>query len=336
MADLTPGFNLAHWGPIPYPAASGTKNLLGFGGGSSSADAVNQTPNTDTVNVSDKLGYLPIVDSSGNPTSNQDVAAYQAQLGDLKSLLGRTQTGLDQGLQGLNGSYTSNLNQDKNQENQALQDYTDQRVATNKDKLGAYDAINSNANNGYRSLAQIIGRAAGAGSSAFQELLPDVVGKDISAKRTDANTTYASNLGNIDTAQKKTENSFQNILADLANQRNQQEQTLRTGVENQRQTLLQNEQQTAANLATAQGGNPVTAAAQYQPQIESSRNAVENFFNQFKPSITPQQAVVAAPDLTKYTVDRSNVNAASTPDPTDDSNPYAAILRKQLQDQGAF
>lgn len=38
MVDLTPGFNLSHWGPIPYIAATGTKTPLGFGSGSAASN----------------------------------------------------------------------------------------------------------------------------------------------------------------------------------------------------------------------------------------------------------------------------------------------------------
>jgi len=268
-------------------------------------------------------GYTPL-----------DLSSLDSQATDLNSLLGRTQTGLDQGLQGLSDSYNSNVTDQTNQHNQANQNYADNRVATNKDKLGAYDTINKNAGNGYRSLAQIIGRSAGTGSSAFQDLLPNVVGRDTSSQRQGANDTYASNLGNIDTAQKKTDQSFADILNNLQNQRQAQEQQLRTGVETQRQGIEGQLGQNAATRAAALGGdaNAVAAAqAPYQGQIDNSRNAVESFFNQFKPTLTAAQAPIAAPDLAAYKTDRSVVNAQQQGSP-DPSNPYSDILRKKLQE----
>lgn len=353
MVDFTPGFNLHSYagGGIPF---------VSLGNGSSGratdtgTDAGNKAANQYAADLLKKpatqvkANETPIPSSSGGAyggasstaaadanTIAQNNAYLDAQAANLNSLLGRTDTGLNQGLSQLNDSYTGNVNQQQSKQNQALQDYADNRVATNKDKLTAYDTINKNANNGYRSLAQIIGRASGSGSSAFQDLLPDVVGKDISGKRGEANQTYATNLGNIDTAQKKTEQNFAQVLQDLANQRAAQEQQLRTGVETQKQTLQSQLQQNAAQKAQNSGGGyAAVAAAQapYQSQIDNSRNAVENFFNQFRPTVTAQQAAIAAPDLTGYEVDRSNVNAqqAGAADPT---NPYADILRKKLQDQ---
>lgn len=350
MVDLTPGFNLG--------ITNALANLVGVNDNPNRA-ALTTTPGdiaaaqfangnvgtwgtTPTQSVADNNAGTYTTDSSANsalatPTNAQTLATLDSQSNDLNSLLGRTDTGLNQGLSQLNNSYTSNVNQQQNQENQALQDYADSRTQTNQDKLGAYDQINQNENNGYNSLAQIIGRSAGTGSSAFQDLLPNVIGKDTSAKRGTADTTYATNLGSIDDAQAKTQNSFANILADLANQRAQQEQTLRTGVEQQKQNLDSQLQSVAAQKAEAQGGGYAQVAAAEQPfqsAIDSSRDAVQNFFNQFQPTVTPQQAAIAAPSLAGYAVDRSNVNAADSgvADPT---NPYADILRKKLQDDSS-
>lgn len=336
MVDFTPGFNLHSYagGGIPFVSVgNGSSGRVGGtgtdAGDTAASQALQKQAAADFQAASKNVagaqsgGY---VGDDGTAAATAQANAYiDTQLGNLNSLLGRSDTGLNQGLTQLNNSYQGNVNDQTNKENQAIQDYNDNRTQTNKDKLGAYDTINQNANNGYRSLAQLIGRASGAGSSAFTDLLPDVVGKDISGKRGTANQTYATNLGNIDTAQKKTENSFAGILADLANQRAAQEQQLRTGVENQKQSILGQEQ-----ALQAQRGNAAGAQA-LQPQIEASRNAVESFFNQFQPTITAQQAAIAAPDLSQYTVDRSNVNAANqgNPDPT---NPYSDILRKKLQD----
>jgi hypothetical protein len=274
-------------------------------------------------------------DSSGNYTgaataaarqAAQDNAEYEVQDTNLRDLLGRLDPSLNQGLEQLNTTAQSAVNRQNSLKDQALQDYQEQRVSTQKDKQSAYGTINKNANNGYRSLAQIIGRSAGTGSSAFQELLPDVVGRETSSKRGEANTTYASNLGNINNAQKKTELSFEQILQDLAEQRKAQEQQLRTGVENQRQSLVGQQQ-----ALEGQRGN-IAGVRALQPQIESSRNTVEGFFNQFKPQLVERQAAIAAPDLNQYNTDRANVNAQAqgSQDPT---NPYADILRKKLQEQ---
>lgn len=336
--NLYSGHGFFGFDPTPNSSVVGTVRNMQNGNFTAAPDTNASQPSTPTAGQAtydDTPQVNGANDQAAQAAYNERVAAAQqaaqanayvdSQIANLNDLLGRTDTSLNQGLEQLNSSYQGSVNQQNNQLAQANQDYSDKRVATNKDKLGAYNTINKNANNGYRSLSQIIGRASGTGSSAFQEALPDAIGKDIGSKRGEANTTYASNMGNIDTAQKKTELSFQQILQDLANQRQAQEQSLRTGVEQQKQSILSQQQ-----ALQAQRGNLAGAQA-LQPQIEGSRNAVDSFFQQFKPTYTAQQAAIAAPDLGKYNVDRSVVNAQNQGGNT--ANPYADILRKKLQEQ---
>lgn len=251
-----------------------------------------------------------------NAATADDLAYLSDQAAQLRDLLGRTDTSLNQGLQQNNDQYTSAVGD-------ATSSKDKQVIGQNQAKLSAYDTINQNAGNSFRSLAQIIGQAAGRGSSAFQDLLPDVIGKDTSSKRQAATNTYGQNLSNIDS-------SFQSALADLLKQKNDNEQTLRTGVEQQRQDLNNQLAQNAAAAAQANGGGYAAvkaAESPFQSAINASRDAVQNFFSQFR---TPYTAPTIDPNLAAYSTDRSVINAANngTPDSTD---PYAALLRKRLQ-----
>lgn len=251
--------------------------------------------------------------STNTPTT--DFSLFDSNASNLNDLLGRTNTSLDQGLNSINDQYNSAVTGANN-------DKTTQVNAQNTQKQGAYDKINQNAGIGYKSLANIIGRAAGTGSSAFQSLLPDVVGKDTSSKRLDTTNTYGQNLSNIDT-------SFEGVLQDLLNQKKQNEDTLRTGVETQRQGIQQQLQQNAIAKSQAAGQTPAQASAAAQPfqtAITNSRNAVDSFFNQFKPDYS-----VATPDanLAQYQTDPAAVSAGQQG--SDPTNPYGTLLRKKLQ-----
>jgi len=268
----------------------------------------------------------------GGGVSASDLAYLDDQASQLRDLLNRTDTGLNQGLQQNQDEYDRQLGGANNQKSQQYANYEDQRVAQNQGKLNTYDTINRNANNAFRSLSQIVGRAAGTGSSAFRDLLPNVVGSDISSKRGTANQTYGSNLQGIDRAQGQFDISFADVLDDLLRQKKTNENTLRTGIEGQRQSLNSQLGTVAAQKAQAQGGGyaQVRAAQQpFQDNINNSRNQVESFFNQFRTAYTPKQAVAVAPELAGYTADRSTINAQNqgVADPT---NPYAALLRKRL------
>lgn len=260
------------------------------------------------------------IQSTGSNTAQltaEDLAYLRDQASQLQSLLGRTQTNLDQGL-------TKNQQEYDTQVGGATQSKESQVRDQNKAKLSAYGQINKNANSGYRSLAQIIGRSAGTGSSAFKDALLNAVGTDTSSRRFEATGTYDTNLGKIDT-------SFQNVLADLARQKKDNEDKLRTAVETQRQDLNSKLAQNAGQQASVQGlGYAGIRAAQapFQSAIENSRNAVEGFFNQFNTPYTPQ---AVAPEVNPYNTDRAAINADQQGGNA--SNPYEAILRKKLQGQ---
>lgn len=249
-------------------------------------------------------------------TPAPDLSLYDSNASNLNDLLGRTQTGLDQGLQKNDSEYglqVANANTDKAKQVQGQ----------NTAKQQTTDKINLNAGQGYNSLAQIIGRAAGTGSSAFRELLPSVIGKDTSSKMQDESNTYGQNLSNIDT-------SFEGVLQDLANQKKQQEDALRSGVETQRQNINQQLQQNAISRAQAAGQTPTQALAGAQPfqnAITNSRNTVDSFFNQFQPNYTPESL---NPNLQEYSADRATINAGQQ-GASDPNDPYSALLRKKLQ-----
>jgi len=277
----------------------------------------------------------PNVSAGVGGGTSADISYLDDQAQQLRDLLNRTDTGLNQGLMQNQDEYDRQLGQSQAEKARQLAAYDDQRVQQNQGKLSTYNTINKNANNGFRSLAQIIGRGAGTGSSAFRDLLPNVIGTDTSTKRAAANQTFGSNLAGIDKAQGQYDISFADVLDDLLRQKKTNESTLRSGIEGQRQTLNSQLGTNAAQRAQALGGGyaQVRAAQQpFQDSINNSRNQVESFFNTFRTAYTPKVAVAAAPELGQYTADRSVINAQNQ-GASDATNPYAALLRKRLTGQ---
>lgn len=327
---------------IKTATSGGVKDLGRVGSDSPYIDVINglsriNDPVAPVVHPTTAQVGGPSAAASAPNTSADDLAFLADQEAQLRSLLGRTDTGLAQGLTKLEDDYNTETGYQNAQKDRAIQNYNDQRVDVNKSKLSSYDTINKNAGNGYKSLAQIIGRASGTGSSAFQELLPDVIGKDISGKRKLATENAGSNLQKIDKSQADTELSFSNVLADLLKQRKQGESDLRAGIEGQRQNINAQLATNAGEQAKVRGGGYAAvhaAQAPYQAAIENSRNAVESFFNQFRTPYTRTNVAAATPELSTYTADRSSVNAQQQG--VDPNNPYASLLRKKLQSEGGL
>jgi hypothetical protein len=302
-------------------------------------------PNYETKTAVSGIGtpYAPPT----TDTQTVDYAAQQAaattaannaylddQANQLRDLLARTGTYLSQGNEKIASEYNKELGNANLDKEKQLTNYGDQRTAQNQNKVSTYGTINKNANNGYRSLAQIIGRASGVGSSAYLEALPNAVGTDTSSKRRAATETFGKNLQGIDKSQNEYLSSFEQVLQDLLDQKKANEEQLASGVETQRQGINSQLATNAATKAQNAGGGYAAvqaAIAPYSQAIQNSRNAVDTFFNQFKPSYTPQKAAAATPELAAYTTDRSAVNAGQQG--VDPTNPYAQLLRKKLQGQ---
>lgn len=308
------------------PAGAGPMSPLGATGGlGASIGSAFALPGTQAAGGSIEGG------GGGGGVSSADLAYLDDQAQQLRDLLSRTNTGLDQGLAQNQDEYDRQLGSAEAQKARQLAAYGDQRVSQNQGKLDTYGTINKNANSGYNSLAQIIGRASGTGSSAFRELLPNVIGKETSSQRSKANQTYGQNLQGIDKAEGQYNISFADVLDDLLRQKKDNENTLRSGIESQRQNLNGQLGTVAGQKAQALGGGYAQVKAAQQPfqnNINSSRDQVESFFNQFRTPYTAKTAVAAAPDLSQYTTDRSVINAQNQ-GAVDPTNPYAALLRKK-------
>ena len=274
------------------------------------------------TNTTSGTGYTPA----------ENTQFLNDQEASLNSTLGRNKTALDQGITQNNDQYDLQVGTAQGDKEKAHQTYADQRQGQIKGREDARSTNARNAGQGYRSLAQMIGRASGTGSSAFRDLLPHVVGSDLMSKQKIANETYGTNLQGIDKKQSEYDLNYTNALSDLLRQKKENEGGVRTRFENQNQTILDKIRGVQGDRARVTGGGYAAVKATQagtDASIEQSKNNVENFFNEFRTPYTRQQATVGTPDLANYTTDRAQINAQQNGQNPD--NPYAALLRKKLQ-----
>jgi hypothetical protein len=261
---------------------------------------------------------------------------YSGQKSELERLLGRTnmteQQGLDKILQDYNRA-NELYGQDRTKQ---LSEYSDQETQQGLNKVSSFNKLNEGANRAYRSLAQIIGRGAGTGSSAFRELLPNAIGTQVSSGREGVLQDYGQNLQKIGKAKNEYETDFANILEELKNQRANSESKFKTGIGEQR-TGLNNQLmdiQSKIGLINNPDADYATIRASLTPYEERNRAIeaeMDSYYDKYKPTYTSRPAVAAKPELSQFTVDRANVNAQNQGVVGD---PYANLLRKRLQEQG--
>lgn len=251
----------------------------------------------------------------------------------LRDLLGRTDTTLGQGLQQLGTSYTQQQNEANQKRTRVLEDYGNQRVDTTNAKQGALGKVDTEARTLNDKLRRILGLASGSGSSAFQFAAPNAVARQASQQRQGVQGDFATNFRNLDVAENRAKVDFEDLIADLLNQRNQREYELRSGIEGQKQGIFGQLGDIASQRAALQGGGyaaQVAAARPYQDQYNQSQSAIEALFGRFQPQVQAKAVNPQQVDLKQYQVDRAAVNT-NNQQGTDAYSPYAQFLKRQRQ-----
>jgi hypothetical protein len=181
-------------------------------------------------------------------------------------------------------------------------------------------------------LQRLLGSRGAGGSSAYNQVAPEAVGREATLQRTGASNTFGQNNQALDTNWNNFLTGYNNEVAGAGAQRDQQRQGLQSNVETNRASLLQTLAQLSAQRAQAAGGNGVGAA---QPFLDQANAVLDHISNYNVAPINYQTQAYAAPDLANYTV---NPNAAPTaqgqPASTDYFSPYLAALLGKKQQQG--
>lgn len=357
MVDFTPGFNLSHWGPIPYPAASGTKTVLGAhttGRIASNVIAGGNPRTPDYSNPPKSQGRMPAVPTkvanqptpSGPSLAQQQaaaqaaanakaIAAYNQSIQNQQAALNRQNSVYNSGYANAQSAYNDAVNQLNQGKALANQTYTKNVGQTKQDYVGAKNTISSNAGSSLNSLLRLLGAHGAGGGSAALYGAPQAVTRQATLQRNDASGTYGKNMQALDTGWNNYLDAYQQNLTAADRQRQNDINKAKSTVDQSRASILQ----TLADLfgkRTAIGGGDAQAAA--QPYL----NQANQYLNEAAalgrgvpvPRVAP--AVYTAPSLADYTV---NPNATPTVEgqaqTTDYTSPYLAALLGKKQDNTA-
>lgn len=277
--------------------------------------------------------------STGSPggSSAADLAYLNNQEGLLRSLLGRSQTTLDQGLANLSDSYNREVSGANQQRSRVLGDFGMQREDTTKAKQTALNRVDTNARVLNNSLRQILGLAGGSGSSAYQYAAPNAVARQSSGERNDVLSNFAANDRDISIAESRATEDFSKLLDDLARQRSEKEQQLRSGVIESEQNTNRSLAELSAQRSALQGKNYSQSLAAQQPYanaISERQSQLDNLFNQFRsPTLSAAPVNVQAPTLRDYMVEGAGITG-SAQQPTYDR--YYNPLRRDEEEQPLY
>ncbi len=276
-------------------------------------------------------------DSNIDPTS----AAYYGTVADrLKSVLGTLPATEQQGRTKVEDNYrlgASNLNQGFSNTLRDIGIKRDQAVA---DKTKTLAGIDSNVSNTVDSFKRLLALGH-AGNSAFaHDFVPTATARVGSQQRGQAFDTFGTNARALDISQGDAQQQHDNGIADLGRQKNDALYGLESGVEQNRQSLIDQLSMALYQQQLASGGGAAgvkTALAPFSDQVNSSLAKLQQLFEQYRnPTLSVAPVNVQTPNLATYTADPlvANLSGANPNTPQQDL-PYLLNLRKRAQDAAA-
>lgn len=269
--------------------------------------------------------------SSGNSSYNpEDLAYIDSQMGRLRGQYGKADTALSQGLKSLIDSY-NNARSDANFERgRELENLGLKREDTNRGKDRAIDRVDDNARTLRESLLRRIGMASGSDSSAYKFAAPTAVAREASGQRGDVMEDYGVNFRNLGLTEKRANEDYDKLLAAIDADKRSREGKLRSGVENQRQSIDEALAEAAAQRAKLLGGGydqVRSAMAPYESQIAQRDKTINSLFDKYRTVGKFNPVKVDMPNLRDYTVDRAAIQANEQAGTQDPYAPY----RPQIQ-----
>lgn len=312
------------WGNGPDPVFSAPPTRGGSGLSGSSAPQASQPQYIDSQPAigGGNDGYWVNGTNYGSQAGyqqnqvNQTNAMLDDQTRNVQRLLGSLGTQKTQGLKKISDSYNTEKQAGEQQYEQQAEDNTRQ-------KLSAFNKVDTNARTAYNSLKRLLGLSGGPNQSALKFAAPDAIARVASQERGDQVENYALNDRNI-------ENAKTSFLQDLLNKKNERESDFLKGIMSQEQSINSDLGDIAAQRAQVNGGNYEAirqARSPFQNVINQRQSEIDNLFNQYN---TPFNANKQLATLNQFNVDKAAVNANRAQGQADYS-PYQQPLRKKLQ-----
>lgn len=309
----------------------GLEQLYGGSGGSTTQVAGAQ-------NGGDTGGGTQASGGSGGGTSTynaDDLAYLDTQESQLRRLLESAQSALGSGLSNLTDSFNRETGSANQQRGRAMENFGVQRQDMTAGKQNALGAVDTNARTLNDSLRRMLGMASGSGSSAYKFAAPNAVARQASQNRTNVLGDYGKNERDLVLSENRAKTDFEQLLEDLARQRNEKESELRGGVLEREQGIQRDLGNVAGERAKLLGGgySQVRLAQQpFESAINSRQSELDGLFERFRsPQLTAKPVEVNTPQLRDYMVDRASINANNQGQSS--YSPYAQFLKTKDDEQ---
>ena len=264
-----------------------------------------------------------------------DTYLLDQQINNANKQLGRIPGQLDTGLGNIQSTYDAANISLGNDLEAATGQYNTSKTQTGQDYTNSRAGIRQNAGQQQTALQRLLGAAGAGRSSAAQTLAPFAVGREAASRFGEVQDAFGRNQGALDTNFATTQTQFDDAEEDLNTQKTNQENTLRTGLDNAEIGLydqltglgLQKNQLQGGGLADVQ--NTVTP---YQTAVQKLLDQIDGYG---KLAVnTPDQLTYAAPDLEQYDYSRfSRPELQAGNGAQDYVSPFVSLLQQGEEEQ---
>ena len=279
---------------------------------------------------------------SGSTTpsySQEDLAYLDAQSEKLGRNLGRTDTYLNNSLDALLQNYNKELSGANLTRSRNLEDFdmkTQQSESGRARELGKNDTRARSLANGLR---QRIGLASGSGSSAYQITAPRAVQQEASQGRSDILGDYAANFQALDVNKRRSNEDFQSLLSELDKQKLSREGGVRGDIEEQRNSIRENQARVAGQRQQLLGGgyNGVRSAMQpFESQIQQGESLLDSIYSKYAAKYNVNPLQTRTTNLRDYATDKVAVRDNAATGSQNPYSPYKAPFGEEEEQLGVF
>lgn len=271
----------------------------------------------------------------------QLAAQYADEASQLQGQMGQLDTQQQVGLGNIGNSYNQQANRLADSQGQAQRNYQLQGQQNTQNFSSARNNAMVQTNHQANALQRLLGMNGAGNSSAAYEQAPYAAALAGSQLVNGAQKTYGQNQQSLDTNWQDTTKKFKNSQDDLNNQRYQQENGLRSSIDQNRASLLQQIAQANMNHDMALGSDYQTAAANQsgnRQQVNDLLSQITQLGNQYQnPILKAQDVTYQAPSLSQYNIgDIAAPQQSGAQQGTSDVSPTFLSLLSNNQKRDAY
>lgn len=322
---VTPGSGTNSMTQLGRDIVDPTKDFYGTSRYQPVVPTYNPVITIDDSGTAKNGAYSPAPASQQPSYSKEDLAYLDSQQRLLDRQYGRTDTTLRDALDAVLQNYNKELSGANLTRSRNLEDFNDKTEVSESGRARELGKVDTSARMLANSLRQRLGLASGSGSSAYQLTAPDAVRRQATQQRGDVLGDYAANFQELDKNKKRSEEDYNSLLAELDRQKTQREGGVRGDIEEQRNSIRENQARIAGERAKLLGGGYASvrqAMSPYEQQIAGGESLLDSIYSKYAAKYNVNPIAERKTNLRDYATDQVAVRDQQATGTEDPYTPY--------------